>query len=840
MHVDVNDRKELSAYLSYVFLFAERLNTIAAARQARGPSHLPELVELAHASIDRLIRGGEPSKDEPDPSLVHAITASTVARRGPIKAVPSSIFRAFVDDLAARALEMLEPEDRAYRYFLHETPLGLETATRPIGSTQVGEATEPIAALFAEELVDPISLVSDFLVSVLGVRTSCVAHYLQVWLKHRFGIRYTPGARYAVMEICSRLNVIFFGKRIPTRRDAHLCENGGLSLPLLLQEIASLTRSFHRRFEDLPTGDATTPYALGLLLFFKMQDIVRLEYRSMKPNMGEDLPRSLAEAIPRQVIRGRRPTDRAELLTVAFGALSGVPGLCTAMRGGLLPHASRGRTFIVQGPAGAGKTVFSLQLMADMAYRGRVAIYISLEESYDAIVDRLYTFDLISDDHFCVVEGGNDLGERIRQQRKREPNRGVLALFSLVPGDAEANGRTGHGSRDQTTDLAALIRTIGRHCVDLRWKALTIDSANALELSPAAWGERGEMTRRYQFDELISAIDENNFWGVLISEEGDTSLRMLPYLADTVIEFGVRSEAQTRWMEVHKCRTQPHYPGRHTMTIDDGRGVSIYPSMSAVRGMLHNRASSRPSETRYLAMSKSVADKLSILGIAEHSATLITGAGYAAKRDLLLNLVTAPTRDRAGNIDPDQAPPNIYLVSFRTPESKFERDFASSDGLMALWSKAQTHVRWYSPDDGLTSEQLTWELWQHLERNKRRGTPVDRVAFEGIHLAEDTLPSLKRERLLWSTLLDLLTTEPVTCFFVGGPHDPSDRTQSVLLASVDQSLDIVRGGVQDAWSLSLTRAPGLAGRASSPKVDVSFGEDGLLRAHSHSVKASAR
>ena len=60
------------------------------------------------------------------------------------------------------------------------------------------------------------------------------------------------------------------------------------------------------------------------------------------------------------------------------------------LKGGLIA----GRTYLVKGCAGAGKTILSMQFLADGARRGENVMYVTMEESVDEIVENMESLEI--------------------------------------------------------------------------------------------------------------------------------------------------------------------------------------------------------------------------------------------------------------------------------------------------------------------------------------------------------------------------------------------------------------------------------------------------------------
>lgn len=64
---------------------------------------------------------------------------------------------------------------------------------------------------------------------------------------------------------------------------------------------------------------------------------------------------------------------------------TGIPGLDTVLMGGLIP----GRTYLIVGRPGTGKTILSLQWLFAGRQRGEAGLYLTLAEPADELADNI-------------------------------------------------------------------------------------------------------------------------------------------------------------------------------------------------------------------------------------------------------------------------------------------------------------------------------------------------------------------------------------------------------------------------------------------------------------------
>ncbi len=127
-------------------------------------------------------------------------------------------------------------------------------------------------------------------------------------------------------------------------------------------------------------------------------------------------------------------TSQGELLP------TGIKGLDEAIGGGLL----RGRTYLVTGETGTGKTLFALSFLINGIYKyGEAGVYVSVDETYEQLVRgaRLFGWDLeaLRDSGYLqIVVPELDLIERIREKSPLAVAKGLLSDIATCVKEVEA------------------------------------------------------------------------------------------------------------------------------------------------------------------------------------------------------------------------------------------------------------------------------------------------------------------------------------------------------------------------------------------------------------------
>jgi KaiC domain protein len=218
----------------------------------------------------------------------------------------------------------------------------------------------------------------------------------------------------------------------------------------------------------------------------------------------------------------------------------GIDGLDEMIQGGV-PERS---LLVVFGPAGTGKTTFSLQFLREGLERGEKGVFITLEEDHDAVLR-------------AAEEKGWGFGEHIDADR--------LAVVDLDPVEMANSLGSIRG------DLPRLVREFGAD-------RLVLDSVSLLEMM-----YRDQSTRRTEVFDFTTSLKQAGVTTMVTSEASASNPYasrhgIIEYLTDGVFVLQyVRSEfRETRLaVEIQKIRNANH--SRETKPYEiTGDGISVY------------------------------------------------------------------------------------------------------------------------------------------------------------------------------------------------------------------------------------------------------------------------
>jgi circadian clock protein KaiC len=226
---------------------------------------------------------------------------------------------------------------------------------------------------------------------------------------------------------------------------------------------------------------------------------------------------------------------------------TGVPGFDVISHGGI----PKGRSSLIVGRSGTGKTILGLQIAAHTARQGIKTLLIAVEESAD---------DLIST--------GDNLGLDLS---------GAIASGTLRVTDASRQ-MEGPMVVSGEYDISGLVHRVQAISKQHGSQVVILDSATAL-FSPRPPQE----LLRSLFTQLIHAFRRMQLSSVVLAEAAEdygqlTTLGVEDFVCDMVVVLRnvVDGERRRRSLEINKYRGSAHYKGEFPSTITT-RGLTIFP-----------------------------------------------------------------------------------------------------------------------------------------------------------------------------------------------------------------------------------------------------------------------
>ncbi len=288
-------------------------------------------------------------------------------------------------------------------------------------------------------------------------------------------------------------------------------------------------------------------------------------------------------------------------------ALTGIAGLDEITNGGL----PRGRTTLVCGSAGCGKTMLSLEFLVRGALEyGEPGVFIAFEETAEELSKNAASL-------------GFDLADLIERKKL------VIDYVHLDRAEIEETGEY---------DLEGLFLRIGYASDTVGAKRVVLDTLEAIFSA-----FKDEFILRNELRRLFRWLKEKGVSAIVTGERGEGTLTrhgLEEYVSDCVIllDHRVIDQISTRRMRIIKYRGSSHGSNEYPFLIDED-GISVLP-ITSIR-LDHDVASGRLS-SGVPALDAMLGRK----GYYRGSSILVSGTAGTGKSSLCAHFVDAACRRR--------------------------------------------------------------------------------------------------------------------------------------------------------------------------------------------------
>jgi circadian clock protein KaiC len=364
---------------------------------------------------------------------------------------------------------------------------------------------------------------------------------------------------------------------------------------------------------------------------------------------------------------------------------SGIAGLDVVLKGGFL----RGGIYIIQGPPGAGKTIFGNQVCYDHVTAGGRALYLTLlAENHDRMLMHM---------------GGMRFFNPEEIARSLE----YISAFRIL----EEEG------------LKGLLTLIRREIQSRKISVLVIDGLVAAEHSAPSELEFKKFIHGLQTQAVVTECTI-----FLLTSGVDAGVSPEHTMVDGLIEL---SDEQYGWRSVRdllvrKFRGSSYLRGRHSFRINEN-GIEVFPRTEARL----SQPSSEPSQNMRLASTGAQSlDQMIGGGVSTGSTTLIVGPTGSGKTALGLQFLSASTADE----------PGLHFGFFESNA----RLLAKSDSLGLKLRRAveDRHVEliWQPPTEDLI-DALAEQLLSAVQRRNVKRLVIDGLAgFQRLTISPERIP----------------------------------------------------------------------------------------------------
>lgn len=472
--------------------------------------------------------------------------------------------------------------------------------------------------------------------------------------------------------------------------------------------------------------------------------------------------------------------DPEFILSNLFGMPTRIPGFDELFGGGgiMLAEGTRtnipghqgGRTTLIKGKCGTGKSLLALTLAVEVARKGGIVCYMPMEQSAGECLYALESMGLIlEEDPIFIATNIQDTADLLQNQN---PVKGGFIILSTVKNDFKSF-------------LAALKYNAGELNGSYPLRLIIADPINSI------CGVEMEASSeiRFQTYQVISEIKKINTNLIFVAEKDESANGILKFtenIVDTVIELSVAEKYgySQRYFQITKSRLQRELRGIHPFRIIAGCGFEIYPSSAAISSRIAPRSSKMPHQPISFGL-QSLDEILKAGAITSGDIIVLKGPGGSLKTPLGLYFLFE--RDSSGLDEKKVTKTKSLFISARDKVSKIKsiltQQFVKNHAQNAPKGPADIQIC-SLPQNFIHPGYIFQRIEKEFLIARLSGKRIDRVMLDNIAYWEMNCPFIGNDKTFGNILLDFLRAKGVTSLIVCG-EPQGDSTFSLQHSIID-------------------------------------------------------
>ncbi|MEM8671120.1 MAG: ATPase domain-containing protein [Planctomycetota bacterium] len=495
-----------------------------------------------------------------------------------------------------------------------------------------------------------------------------------------------------------------------------------------------------------------------------------------------------------KVIFHTKQFDFHFILSAIFGFPTEIAGFDDLFGGGglfLNDSAGRsqrpGRSILIKGRFGTGKSLLQLQIAASVARKGGVAWINAFEQSS---AELLFSLESVGGTPPLSEAAIATSVEAAKKHLREKDGRGLLVIVGGANSDISL----------LLQQLEADSETISSKELQL----LCVDPLSSVQFS------RGESNAEHRRQQLYQALDSLKTRGVnvlMIAEDGQTKDREA-WLEENIFDTVIRTTeshdhgSSRRFLEVQKSRLQREQPGRHAYELIPGKGFHIYPSSAAVDAKIVHRKILHPSDQAEIDFGlEQLNELLGENGVVQGDVIALRGDTGSLKTQLGLTFLTIRDRHwlskRASLLIAARESSEALEFQLRQPWYHATKDRMQRSGKQT--KQISDFIIHSLPLGHILPGQIFSQLESSFDEAAAKRKSIDRVMITNIAHWEMSCPFIREDVTFADTLVNFLRKRRVTSLFVCGNEFFDSNVQRPIVdyadcvLKFDRHTDVVSG-----------------------------------------------